>query len=378
MNDQTLLETLDPGRLADLARQAEEMTEEDVFRALASPSPGLRGFLALISPAAAPHLEKMAHRAMRITRERFGRTVGLYAPLYLSNFCLNSCVYCGFNKANELRRTTLAPADIAAEARILWDQGFRNILLVSGEDARAVSMDYLKTAVDAVHGLFPAVSLEIYPLETGEYAELFARGVEGVTIYQETYNPGIYASMHPAGRKRDFARRLDTPDRAGMAGARRVGLGALLGLGPWRYEAAALALHSSWLKKKYWQTAVSVSFPRLRRAAGGFVPPCPMTDRELVQMATALRIFDPDMGLVLSTRESESFRNGLAPICISMMSAGSKTEPGGYSKPGEAGEQFAVEDRRTPAQVAEMLEKSGLDPVWKDWDAGFTGRTVNA
>lgn len=373
MTDRETMEALDPARLSDMVRLSGTMTDEDVFRALNSPAPGIKGFLALISPAATPHLEKMAFRAMRITRERFGRTVGLYAPIYLSNQCLNSCVYCGFNKANDLKRITLTTEELAAEARFLWEQGFRNILLVSGEDPRTVSMDYLKNAVGAVHRLFPAVSLEIYPLATEEYAALADHGVEGVTIYQETYNPEIYARMHPAGKKRDFAWRIGTPGRAGEAGVRRVGLGALLGLGPWRYEAVALALHSSLIKKKYWRTAVSVSFPRLRRAAGGFLPPDPVSDRELVQMALALRIFDPDMGLILSTRESQTFRDGLAPICITMMSAGSRTEPGGYQNPGEAGEQFAVEDGRTPREVAEMLKKSGLDPVWKDWDEGFSG-----
>lgn len=371
MSDQAMEAILDPERLNRLAEASMAATPAHVERALASRHTGLQEYLALISPAGAPFMEEIAQKARRLTRERFGKVVGMYAPLYLSNECTNGCLYCGFAGRNELRRVTLTPEETAREARILWEQGFRNILLVSGEHPKAAPVSYLLESVEAVAPLFPSVSIEVYPLSAADYAKLGAAGVEGVTIYQETYDPVLYESVHPSGRKRDFGWRLGTPSRAGEAGMRRIGIGALLGLGPWRFEAVALALHADLLQKRHWRSSLSISFPRMRAAAGGFTPACPVSDREMVQMLLALRLLHPDAGLVLSTREPAYLRDGLAPVAVTMMSAGSKTEPGGYSKPGEAGEQFAIEDTRSPAQVAHMLECAGLEPVWKDWDCAF-------
>lgn len=343
-----------------------------VERALAARVLSFEDFLALLSPVAGSYLEPLAHRAERVTRERFGRVVQLYAPLYVSNECTNRCVYCGFNRDNPVRRATLTLDEAEADARLLWEQGFRSLLLVSGEAPSVMSVDGLEAFSRRLHPLFPSLAVEVYPVSVAEYAKLADAGVDGVTIYQETYDTALYASVHPSGRKRDFAWRLETPGRAGEAGMRRVGLGALLGLGPWRREAVALALHAAWLQKTYWRTQVSISFPRLRQAAGGYAPAHPMSHPELVQMACALRLFHPDVALSLSTREPAAFRDGFAPICITHMSAGSRTEPGGYTHPGEAEEQFRIADERTPAQVAAMLLSRGLEPVWKDWDGAFT------
>lgn len=371
MTEGTLLTALDPGRLAQLQDTALDATPEMVERALAANHVGLTEFLALISPAALPYTESIAQKARRLTRERFGKVVGLYAPVYLSNECTNGCLYCGFNHKNDLSRVTLDIPEVLSEAKILWEQGFRNLLLVSGEHPKAAPVEYLERAVRAVAPLFPSLALEVYPLEVDEYKTLSDAGVEGVTLYQETYNPDLYASVHPSGKKRDFRWRLATPSRAGEAGMRRLGIGALLGLGPWRYEAIALALHAEHLQKRYWRSSLSISFPRMRAAAGGFTPACPVGDREMVQMMLALRLLHPDVGLVLSTREPAYLRDGLAPICVTMMSAGSRTEPGGYNHPGEALEQFSIADERSPQEIARMLDRAGLEPVWKDWDTAF-------
>ncbi len=361
-----------------LALRSERAGPADVERALAGADVDLDGFLALISPAASPYLEELAARAQAVTRERFGRVIQLYAPLYLSNECTNGCVYCGFNRANPVRRVTLAPEQVEAEADALWRAGFRSVLLVSGEAPRAVPPAYLEDVAGRLHRRFASVSVEVYPLDEDGYTRLVAVGVDGLTVYQETYDPELYARVHPSGPKADYRWRLGAPARGAAAGMRRVGIGALLGLGPWRREAAAVALHALWLQRRYWETQVCVSFPRLRAAAGGIAPPHPVPDRDLVQLACALRLLLPDAGLVLSTREEPRFRDGLAPVCITHMSAGSRTEPGGYTHPEQAEGQFQVEDRRSPAEVSARLAGLGIEPVWKDWDAAFLNREAGA
>ncbi len=357
-----------------MTRRAEGASPADVERALGSRTVGLDGFLALISPAAGSYLDDIAHRARALTRARFGRVIQMYAPLYVSNECTNACVYCGFNRDRPIRRTTLTPDEVRSEAEALWRQGFRSVLVVSGEHPRALPVRRLEEVIRELGARFPSVSLEVAPLGVEEYRRLVRAGVDGLTVYQETYDPELYGRVHPAGRKRDYSWRLGTPERGARAGMRRVGIGALLGLGPWRREAVALALHALWLQKSFWQTQVCVSFPRLRHAPGGFRPPAPVSDREIVQLACALRLLLPDAGLVLSTREAPGFRDGLAPLCITHMSAGSRTEPGGYTRPGASDVQFPVEDLRTPREVAARLLHLGVEPVWKDWDPALTPR----
>lgn len=343
----------------------------DVERALAAERPGLGDFLSLVAPAAGDYLEEMAQRARAVTQRRFGRVIGLYAPLYLSNHCTNACRYCGFNVHNDARRLTLTPEQAAAEGEYLRRRGFRHLLLVSGEAPREVTMDYLADVLDRLRSLFSSLSVEIYPLATEEYERLIRHGVDGLVVYQETYDVKRYAEVHPGGKKRDFPWRLETPERGGRAGIRRLGIGALLGLNDWRVEGFFLALHARYLLRNFWKSHLSVSFPRLRPASGGFTAPAPVSDFHMVQLLTALRLFLPDVGLVLSTRESPRLRDRLIPLGITAMSAGSRTEPGGYTQDADAEAQFAIADERAPAVIADVIRRQGYEPVWKDWDGAF-------
>jgi 2-iminoacetate synthase len=343
----------------------------DVERALAAEILRPADFLALLSPAAGACLESMAHKAHRLTQQRFGKTIQLYAPLYLSNECTNSCLYCGFNAANKIARRTLTLDEIENEARILRKRGFRHVLLLSGEAPRAVDNDFLAAAIRRVRPLFSSIGLEVYPMDEAGYRQMVAAGADSLTVYQETYDRALYAALHPAGRKRDFDWRLGTPDRGGAAGLRTIGIGALLGLGDWRREGFFVGLHARHLARTWWRTRVSVSFPRLRPADGGFAPLQPVSDAALVQLICALRLLLPDAALTLSTRESAVLRDHLLPLGITQLSAGSCTAPGGYGQAADGSEQFAIDDDRDAGQICAMLKTQGYEPVWKDWDGAF-------
>jgi 2-iminoacetate synthase len=364
----TFNEVLHKADLAALRRRVDGIQLSRVERALARSEPGFNDFLTLISPAAAACLEPMAQLAHKITLRRFGRVILLYAPLYLSNECTNACLYCGFNQKRELPRITLTPDQILAEASYLRNWGFRHLLLVCGDAPAVVPVAALEQALELLKNDFASLSLEVYPLSAPGYMQVASAGADGLTLYQETYNREVYAHVHPAGRKRDYDWRLEAIERAGAAGLRRLGIGALLGLHDWRSEAIALALHADYLMKRFWRSQVTISFPRLRHTPESFTTPCPVSDPELVQLMLALRIFLPDAGMVLSTREPASLRDKLIPLGVTQMSAGSRTEPGGYLNPAEEGAQFSVEDHRSPAQVAESIRQAGYEPVWKDWD----------
>jgi 2-iminoacetate synthase len=343
----------------------------DVDRALAAERRSLADLAVLLSAAAAGagRLEEMAQRAHEVSLRRFGRTIHLFAPLYLSNQCASVCTYCGFSAGNSIARRTLAPEEVAVEAKALHERGFRHLLLVSGEHARIVSKQYLEDCVAALARDVPSISLEVQVWDTDTYRRLAAAGCEGLVVYQETYDPGVYAAVHEKGRKRNYAWRLAAPDRGAEAGMRRLGLGVLLGLtDDWRADALALAAHARALIKRWWRCEVTVSLPRLRPAAGGYRPARPVSDAQLVQLLSALRLALPDVGIVLSTREAPSLRDALVPLGITHMSAGSHTEPGGYAAPSEAEPQFEVSDTRSPAKVAAALRAAGYDPVWKDWE----------
>ncbi|WP_022851094.1 2-iminoacetate synthase ThiH [Limisalsivibrio acetivorans] len=345
-------------------------TEEDVKRALSAQHPTEGDFAALLSPAAEKYIEQAAGEASRITLQRFGKTIKLYAPIYLSNICTNSCTYCGFNRHNEIPRITLTDEEIHREAKIISDAGIQHMLLVTGESPAQIGVDYLINAVKIARNYFSSVSVEVFPMSTAEYAELYKNGVDGLTIYQETYSRERYAEVHPAGRKRDYDWRLETPERGAEAGLRTVGIGALMGLDDFRTEEFFVGLHARYLMRKYWKTHVTVSFPRIRKAAGNFVPYQIVSDINLVQSMLALRLFLNDVGLVISTREPADMRDNLLPLGVTQMSAGSKTEPGGYSEEND-GKQFEVEDSRTVAEFCDMLRSKGYDPVLKDWDRSF-------
>ncbi len=327
----------------------------------------------LVSPAAENYLEQMAQIAHQLTLRRFGKTIRLYAPLYLSNFCVNDCVYCGFNKSHKFQRIRLSIEQALADADIVAAEGFKDLLLVSSEDRDFITVDYLVTLAGKLRDKFSSISIEVYPMEKDEYAKLFKAGIEGVTLYQETYDRNAYAYYHPQGPKSDYARRLITLDRAASAGMREIGIGALLGLSDWRLEALAVAEHAHYLMRRYWKSRVSFSFPRLRPAKDVDGKQFSLiSDKNLVQMILALRLCFADAGMVISTRERAELRDRLVRLGITRMSAGSKTSPGGYSGKSGAVGQFEVDDSRSPAQVAEMIKSKGLEPVWKDWDKAFT------
>jgi 2-iminoacetate synthase len=321
----------------------------------------------LLSPAATARLEELAQLAREATLRRFGRAVRLFAPLYVSNECLSSCTYCGFSKGLPVVRRTLSLYETEAEARLLADRGFRHLLLVSGEHRIDVSADYLVSVVERLSPLFPAISIETQTWSDDTYSRLVAAGLVGAVHYQETYDRDRYREVHVAGWKRDFDRRLSSFERAGAAGVRRLGLGVLLGLAvDWRADVLALAAHATFLGRRFWRTEVMAALPRIRPNAAGFPPVVVVDDAEFVQAHAALRLYEPDLDLSLSTRETAPMRDGLARIAVTTMSAGSSTEPGGYGTPGEAGEQFSISDERPPADVAAMLVAAGYDPVWKD------------
>jgi 2-iminoacetate synthase len=355
-----------------------KLTGDDVEKALSEPQ-GTYSFerlLALISPAAENHLEQMAQSAHALTVQRFGRTIRLYAPLYLSNYCINSCRYCGFNRDNTFQRTRLSIDQALEEAEMIASAGFRDILLVSSEDREFISVDYLAALTEKLKNTFSPISMEVYQMSRQEYAKVFAAGIEGVTLYQETYNRQAYRYYHPAGPKSDFEDRLHAPDRMAQAGMREIGLGVLLGLTDWRVETLALAQHAHYLIKRYWQSRVSFSFPRLRPAhdVSNSQFKHLLTDRNIVQMILALRLCFAESGLILSTRERASLRDHLIKLGITKISAGSKTSPGGYSCPEGAIQQFQIDDNRSPAQVATMIARAGFEPVWKDWDSAFVNQ----
>jgi len=346
-------------------------TAEDVHRALSVSQPDSDDLAALLSPAAEPYLAEIGARSAEITAQRFGRTTQIYAPLYLSNLCTNRCSYCGFSAENKIDRRLLSLEEAEQEAKILQQRGFNHILLVSGEAPKVLGVDYLEALARRLRHAFAAITIEVQPLSTEEYGRLFGAGITGVAIYQETYDRKVYDAVHLAGRKRDFDYRLASPARVAAANMREVGIGVLLGLADWRAEGLALGLHLDWLRHRYWRTNMTVSFPRLRPAAGDFEPLVEVGERNLTQLIFALRIFDEDAGIVLSTREDPRYRDGMVGLGPTRYSAGSCTTPGGYADPHLGGEQFSVGDHRSIGEVCAAIRQKGFDPVRKDWDAVF-------
>jgi len=383
-----------------LHRSSLDTRDREVAALLGRPVRGLQDFARLISPAAGTFLEPLGRRSQALTRRRFGRVIRLFAPLYLSNECINNCKYCGFSRDNPILRVTLELEEVRREAAAPWEQGFRNLLLVAGEHPRFVSNGYLADCVRALHRQFPSVSLEVGPMETPAYGDLVAAGADGLVVYQETYDRALYGQLHTAGPKRRFDWRLETPERAYAAGFRRLGIGALYGLADWRREALAVAAHALFLLRHCWKAQITISLPRLRPCAGEFEPLTHLADRDLVQLVCAFRLLLPDVGLVLSTREPAALRDGLIPLGITLISAGSHTEPGGYTgagreklhrtergrirelaagssewaaaePAGRATGQFEIADHRSAGEIASLVKRLGCEPVWKDWDAAI-------
>jgi 2-iminoacetate synthase len=355
----------------DVSASIHSKTESDVKAAIASTKINLEDFKALISPAATPYLEEIAQLSHQLTKKRFGKTIQMFAPMYLSNECNNICTYCGFSFDNKVKRKTLSPAEILLEINTIKQHGFNHILLVTGESNHTVHVDYFLKAIEIIKPHFANISIEVQPLEQNEYQLLQQAGVYSVLVYQETYHKEKYKEYHLKGKKSNFYYRLETPDRLGLAGIHKIGLGALLGLEDWRTDSFFCALHLDYLQKTYWQTKYSISFPRIRPAEGIHLTNFHISDKELVQLMCAYRLLNEDVELSISTRESENFRNNIIKLGTTSMSAGSKTNPGGYAVDPESLEQFEISDERTPEEIATLISSTGYEPVWKDWDQTF-------
>jgi 2-iminoacetate synthase len=347
-------------------------TTADVEQALSASSRTLEDFKALISPAASGYLEQMASISHRLTKKRFGNVVQMYVPMYLSNECNNICTYCGFSYDNKVRRKTLSSVEIMQEVAVIKKMGYEHILLVTGEANQTVDVAYFKKVLALLKPHFAQISMEVQPMDVEDYQELIPYGLNTVLVYQETYHQVDYRKHHPKGKKSNFGYRLETPDRLGEAGIHKMGLGVLIGLEDWRTDSFFTALHLSYLEKKYWQSKYSLSFPRLRPFSGGLEPKVVMSDKELVQLICAYRLFNEEVELSISTRESPVFRNNIIKLGITAISAGSKTNPGGYAVEPESLEQFEISDERSPKEIAGMIVAQGYEPVWKDWDNSLT------
>jgi 2-iminoacetate synthase len=371
------------------------MAFADVFpELLQRPTPLMRRFMRMLDEDTGGPLEELARLSQQTTRRHFGRTMRLFAPLYVSNECVNNCSYCGFSRDAGILRTTLTVDQVVREAKHLHTLGFRSILLVAGEHPKFVSDGYLQDCLDALKPFIPTLAIEVGPMEDDQYAEIVNHGAEGLVVYQETYDPDIYQTLHTAGPKKNFNWRLDCPERAYAGGFRRIGIGALFGLAEWRNEALALCAHLEYLYRHCWKAQLTVAFPRMRPYAGNYEytpdPDLFLPDKSFVRLIAVFRILFPQVGIVVSTREPAPLRDAIATLGVTHMSAGARTEPGGYTGAGSddlhltvkgrrvelehksgcetATEQFKINDTRSAVEVAAMLRSQNLDPVWKDWD----------
>ncbi len=329
-------------------------------------------FAILISEAADPYLERMAALSRHFTLERFGNTISMYIPMYVSNACTNKCVYCGFNHDNPLERTTLSMSQVEDECKAIKKLGpFENLLIVSGEYPSLCGVDYMERVLNVCRPYFHNLTLEIQPLRSSEYERLTHSGLNGVVCFQETYHREAYRQYHPRGMKSHYAWRLNGYDRMGEAGVHKIGLGVLLGLEDWRADTVMMARHLRYLQKKYWRARYSVNFPRMRPSESGYQPKTVISDRELARLTFAFRLFDHDVDISFSTRETPEYRDNMLTLGVTSMSAGSRTDPGGYVSQPDSLEQFEVSDSRSPLDVAEAIRRHGYEPVWKDWDSVF-------
>jgi 2-iminoacetate synthase len=342
----------------------------NIERVIRAESVDIGQFASLLSPEAEKSLEQMARRAHELTIRHFGRTIQLYTPMYLSNYCDNECVYCGFNAGNKIERKILSLDEVDKEARHISSTGLKHILILTGESRRMSPINYIKDCVRISRKYFSSISIEVYPLTEEEYRDLIMEGVDGLTIYQEVYDEEAYKNVHASGPKRDYLFRMDAPERGAKAGMRGITIGTLFGLDEWRREVFFLGLHAKYLQDKFPDVDIGAAVPRVRPHAGDFKPPFNVTDRNIVQAILALRIFLPRLSLAVSTRESAEFRERILPLGITRMSAYSTTQVGGhtigFAEEGGA-TQFEISDRRSVEEILRMLERNGYQGVLKDW-----------
>ena len=358
---------LDSIQRQDLDGFIETVSEKDIRRILTKRKMGAEDFLALLSPAARPHLEEMARRAQEISIRQFGRTIQLFTPMYLSNYCTNACVYCGFGCKNKIPRKQLSLEEVAMEARSIAATGLRHLLILTGDAPKIATVAYLEDCTRILKQHFSSVAIEIYAMTEAEYGRLVAAGVDSLTIYQETYNEGLYAELHPIGPKGDFRFRLDAPERGCAAGMRAVNVGALLGLDDWRKDAFIAGVHAAWLQERYPEVEISMSLPRMRPHVGAFEPAYPVSDPEFAQILLALRLFMPRCGITISTREHPDFRERILPLGVTKMSAGVSTAVGGHSQEDEGTGQFDISDERSVDEMVAAIKDAGYQPVFQDW-----------
>lgn len=344
----------------------EEATDSQIQNTISKTKLTAEDFLLLLSPKTELFLEQMAQKAHRLTIQHFGKTILLYTPLYLANYCINQCLYCGFNTKNKLKRRQLSLEEVETEAKAIAATGLKHILILTGDAKNISTVDYIQNCVKILKKYFNSIAIEIYAIEENEYAQLINAGVDTLTIYQETYNESLYDDIHLKGPKKDYLFRLDAPERACKAKIRGVNIGALLGLDEWRKEAFITGMHANYLQNKYPDVEVSISLPRLRPHLGGFQPNSIISEKNMVQFMLAFRLFMPRAGITISTRESAEFRNNVVKLGVTKMSAGSSTAVGGHTT-GEHDGQFEISDERNVAQMREALIKLGYQPIFKDW-----------
>lgn len=368
MSDRTFYHEIQRYDWTDVESSILNKTATDVRRALSKDRCTLEDFKALISPAATPYLRLMASKAEERTRHRYGCTIQMYAPLYLSNYCSNACVYCGFSCHNHIHRVKLNTEQILREIEVLKAWGYRHLLLVSGEHHRLTGCNYYESVTRLLRPHFAQLSLEVQPLTTQEYTRLINAGISYVCIYQETYHEANYPQYHPLGQKANYRYRLETPDRCCQAGIRKIGIGCLLGLESWRTDSFFTALHLKYIEQTYWRAKTSISLPRLRPHLGSFTPNDPISDQQMIQLICAYRLFDPQVDISLSTRESSAFRDMAMHIGVTSMSAASSTSPGGYAEPSQELEQFTIHDTRSVNEIIKAIQSQGYEAIFKDWD----------
>lgn len=357
-------------KLVPIENLTQAMQSKDVERALSKDRLIDEDYLALLSPAAEPYLEIMARQAHDRTVQHFGRVIQLYQPLYLSDYCVNTCKYCSFSMDNSFPRRKLTMLEVEEEAKAMTATGMKQVILLTGESRIHSSVEYIKECVNVLRNYFASIAIEIQPLNLPEYKELVDLGVDGLTVYQEVYNEEVYRDIHVKGPKSNYSYRLDAPERGCQAGMRTVNIGALLGLSDWRRESFTTGLHAAYLQNKYLETEISVSFPRMRPHVGEYQPSVIVTDRNLVQAMLALRLYLPRAGITISTREEPQLRDNLIPLGVTKMSAASSTVVGGYKSSyteEKSQSQFEISDNRSVADIKALLRDKGYQPVMKDW-----------
>lgn len=352
----------------DFEKFNEQVTESDVRKVLQKSNLSEVDFLTLLSPKAESFLEDMAQLSHKLTIQHFGKTIILYTPMYLANYCVNQCVYCGFNTKNKIHRKQLSLEEVEEEAKLISSKGLKHILILTGDASKISSVEYIKNCVEILKRYFNSIAIEVYALTENEYSELASSGVDSMTMYQETYNESLYDKLHIKGPKKDYHFRLDAPERACRANMHSVNIGALLGLDDFQREAFLTGLHANYLQNRYPHVDISVSMPRIRPHIGGFMPSNIISDKNLVQFMLALRLFMPRLGLTLSTREESKFRNNVLPLGITKMSADSNTAVGGHTSDDDNTGQFDISDNRDLETMMEDIKKLGYQPVLKDWD----------